>query len=104
MLFVLLANHTADNCPLACAATRDLLLETASEIPNLAQSNGVEIVSGPYVNREHTVVVVVRADTAEAVDRFLYETRLMQWNTIRILPSRTMEEGMAEIAASTPIF
>jgi uncharacterized protein with GYD domain len=104
MHFVLLAEHTAEVCPTSNATTRDLLLQTAPEIPNIAERNGVTIVAGPFVNREHTVVTVVEAERAESVDRFLIEARLPQWNRIRILPSLTMAEGMAEIQGSAPIF
>jgi uncharacterized protein with GYD domain len=81
-----------------------LLLDTAQEIPNMAQRNGVNLVSGPWVNREHVVVVVVEADRSEAIDRFIVESRLMQWNRIRILPSLSMEEGMKDIQQSTSLF
>ncbi|MEV4743659.1 hypothetical protein [Streptomyces sp. NPDC049555] len=104
MHFVLLATHTPDTCPTANATTRDLLLKIAPDLPNLAQKAGVDIVAGPFVNREHTVVVVVRSDKAESVDRFLMEARFPQWNSVRVLPSLTMEEGLAEVQAQTPIF
>ena len=68
----------------------DLLLKIAPDLPHLAQQAGVDIVAGPFVNREHTVVVVVRSDTAENVDRFLTEARLPQWNSVRVLPSLTI--------------
>ncbi|GGT84807.1 hypothetical protein [Streptomyces violascens] len=104
MIFVLLANHAADICPLANATTRDLILKTAPQIPSLAQSAGVELVAGPFVNREHTVVMVVQSDTAENVDRFLSDSHLVQWNSISVLPSLTMEEGLSQIQAATTIF
>ncbi|EST34785.1 hypothetical protein [Streptomyces roseochromogenus] len=104
MHFVLLATHTPDTCPTANAATRDLMLKTAPDLPNLAQKAGVDIVAGPFVNREHTVVAVVQSDKAENVDRFLMESRLSQWNSVHVLPSLTLEEGLTEIQAQTPIF
>ncbi|MFG3001637.1 hypothetical protein [Streptomyces sp. NPDC048340] len=104
MIFILLASHAADKCPLANATTRHLILETAPKFPQLAQSADVQLVAGPYVNREHTVVVVMRSKKAENVDRFLHESRLDQWNTIRVIPSLTLEAGLLEIEASTPIF
>jgi len=67
-------------------------------------SNGVTLVSGPWVNREHVVVVVVEADQSEAVDRFIVESRLMQWNRIRILPSLSMEEGMKDVQEAKSLF
>jgi hypothetical protein len=76
MHFVLIATHTPEICPTSNATTRDLLLTTAPDMPNLAQKAGVEIVAGPFVNREHTIVAVVQSDKVENVDRFLMDTRI----------------------------
>jgi hypothetical protein len=102
--FVLLAEHNADVCPMSNAKTQKLLLESGPQIPGIAQKHGVNIVAGPYVNREHIVVVVVEADQAEAVDGFLVESRIAQWNSVRILPSLPMEQGMEQVAGSNPLF
>jgi hypothetical protein len=104
MHFVLLAHHTADSCPTSNASTRELLLNTAPHIPDIAQRAGVKILAGPFVNREHTTTVIVEADKAENVDQFLMETRLGHWNNVRVLPSLTMEEGIEEVKTQTPIF
>ena len=50
--------------------------EMAPQVPGIAEKNGVTIVAGPYVNREHVIVAIVEADTADAVDGFLVESRL----------------------------
>jgi len=104
MHFVLLATHTPDTCPTSNSKTREVMSRIAPEIPNIAEKAGVKFVAGPFVNREHTIVVIVDADTSENVDRFLVESRLAHWNSVRVLPSLTMEEGMKEIEAATPIF
>ena len=104
MHFVLLAMHSADSCPTSNSKTRELLLKTAPEIPSIAEKAGVKIVAGPFVNREHMTVVIVEAERSESVDRFLLETRLGHWNSVRVLPSLTMEEGIKEVQAQTPIF
>lgn len=104
MHFVLFGVHNAEVCPTSNAKTRDLLLKTAPEIPAIAERAGVTIVAGPYVNREHTTVVVVEAEAAEQVDRFLLETRLAQWNTVRILPSLPLQEGLEEVREHASLF
>lgn len=104
MHFVLLATHTADSCPTCNSKTRELLLKIAPEIPGIAQRNGVKFVAGPFVNREHVVVLIAEADRSENVDRFLVETRIGHWNSVRILPSLTLEEGIKEVQAQTPVF
>jgi uncharacterized protein with GYD domain len=102
--FVLLATHTADVCPTSNSKTKELLLEIGPKIPSIADKAGVNIVAGPFVNREHTVVVIVEADKADNVDNFLVESRLGHWNNVRVLPSLPMEEGMKEVEAQAPIF
>jgi hypothetical protein len=102
--FVLLAVHSAEVCPTSNSKTRDLMLQTAANIPGIAETAGVKIVAGPYVNREHLTVAVVEADKAEQVDEFLVGTRLHQWNQVRVLPSQSIEEGMKDIQESTSLF
>ena len=104
MHYVLLATHGPEICPTANAKTRDLLLEIAPQIPGIAERTGVKIVAGPYVSREHMAVTVVEAATSEAVDRFIVDARLSQWNSVRILPSLPIAEGLADIMAQTPVF
>jgi hypothetical protein len=104
MHFVLLAEHSAEVCPTSNAKTKELLSQVGPQIPSIAEKNGVNIVAGPFVNREHIAVVIVEADTADAVDEFLVESRLVHWNRVRVLPSKPIEEGMAEVMGGTPIF
>jgi hypothetical protein len=76
----------------------------APQIPKIAEEHGVHIVGGPYVNREHTVVVIVETERVADLDAFLVAARLPQWNQIRILPSLTMEESMNELQTAETIF
>jgi hypothetical protein len=50
------------------------------------------------------MVAVVESDRAENVDRFLVESRVSQWNTVRILPSLPAEEGMKDVEDADPLF
>jgi uncharacterized protein with GYD domain len=86
------------------ATTKALMVEMAPQIPKVAEQAGVKLVAGPFVNREHTVVVIVEAGTSEDLDRFLVESRIAQWNTVRVLPSIPIEEGLKQVQASTSIF
>ncbi len=104
MHFVLLAVHSAEVCPTSNEKTRDLMLQIGPQVPEMAERTGVNIVAGPYTNREHMMVAVVEAEKAEDVDRFLLETRLHQWNSVRILPSLPIEEGMKDVQEGVPLF
>ena len=64
----------------------------------------MNIVAGPFANREHVVVVIVETDRAEALDSFLVESRLSQWNQVRILPSVPMQEAMQEMQETPSLF
>jgi len=68
MHFVVLGVHSPEVCPTSNAKSRALLLEMGPQIPKLAEQHGVKIVAGPYVNREHTTVVVAETDSAESLD------------------------------------
>jgi uncharacterized protein with GYD domain len=102
--YVVLSTHAPEVCPTSNATTKALLLEGAPQIPAIADKHGVSILAGPFVNREHTVVTIVEADRPEALDAFLVETRLSQWNQVRILPSLPMEAAMQEIEEGTSLF
>lgn len=104
MHYVIMGEHSAEVCPSSNAKTKALLLEVGPQIPKIAEQHGVTIVAGPFVNREHLTVVVVESDSAEAVDDFLVQARLPQWNAMRVIPSRTMAEGMKEITEAPSLF
>jgi hypothetical protein len=102
--FVILASHPPEICPTSNAKTKGLLLEMAPQIPSIAQKHGVNILAGPFVNREHTAVVIVETDRADGLDDFLVDSRLAQWNRVRVMPSRPLQEGLAEIQESASVF
>ena len=104
MHFVLLAEHTAEVCPTGNARTRQVLQEIGPQVPEMAQKAGVTIVAGPFVNREHVTDAVVEADKADDVDRFIVDTRLNQWNSVRVLPSTPMQQALAELESQPAMF
>jgi len=104
MHFVVLGTHSPETCPLSNAKVNALLLEIGPQIPNIAKQHGVNIVAGPFVNREHMTVVIVETERAEDLDDFLEASRLHQWNKLRILPSFSMEEGMRDLREATTLF
>jgi hypothetical protein len=104
MHVVLLASHGPEICPQSNAKMRELIVSRAPEIPALAKRLGVNLVAGPFVSHEHLSVVVVESEKAESVHQFILESGLAQWNSVRILPSVTMEQGMKELNALKPIF
>jgi hypothetical protein len=104
MHYVVLATHSPEVCPSSNAKSKAMLLEVGPQIPAIAEKNGVKLLAGPFINREHLTVVIAEADRAEDLDTFILEARLAQWNTVRVLPSHSMEEGMKEIVEGSTLF
>jgi hypothetical protein len=104
MHFVLLAEHSAEVCPLSNSKTKELLLSTAGDIPGIADRNGVKLLAGPFVNRQHMIVVIAEADKADNIDAFIHEARLDQWNQVRVVPSLPMEDAIKEVQDSPALF
>ncbi len=104
MIYVVLAEHAAHECPTANGRTREVMLKGAPEIPKVAQRLGVKILAGPYVNWEHVTVVVAECEKAESLFQMIAETGLAQWNRVRAIPSQTLEDGIKEIQRSKPLF
>jgi hypothetical protein len=73
------------------------MMQSAPEVPQIAEKTGVTIIAGPYVSREHVSVAIVEAKTGEDLDQFLMDSKLPMWNSVRVLPSVTMQEGVQEI-------
>lgn len=86
------------------ANTRALLLEIGPQIPKIAERHNVTIVAGPFVNREHTTVVITEAERSEDLDDFIVETRLNQWKSVRILPSLAMQAATGQIEEQAALF
>jgi hypothetical protein len=104
MHYVVLGTHSAEVCPTSNAKSKAMILEVGPQIPKLAEKHGVNIVSGPWVNREHLTVIAVETESAESLDSFILESRLHQWNTIHIIPSHDMAEGMKDVAEGTSLW
>jgi uncharacterized protein with GYD domain len=104
MHFVVLGTHSAEVCPTSNAKTKALLLDIGPQMTEIAEKHGVKIVAGPFANREHMLVVIVETDSAEALDNFVVESRLAQWNQVRILPSVPMEGAMQQLQEATMLF
>lgn len=104
MHFVVLGTHSAEVCPTSNAKTKALLLEIGPQMTDIAEKHGVNIVAGPFANREHMLVMIVETDRAEALDSFVVEGRLAQWNQVRILPSVPIQNAMQELEEATMLF
>jgi hypothetical protein len=102
--FALIAEHPPNLCPTSNAQTRQLLKEGASQIPQLAEQLGVEIGALRTFGPEHIILAVVEADDIDSVRNFALQSRLMQWNTVKINATYSIEEAVAMIDDVEAIF
>jgi hypothetical protein len=102
--FAVIAEHPPDLCPTSNAQTRQIMKEGAGQIPQLAEQLGLNIVTMRIFGPEHIILAVVEADDIDSVREFALQSRLMQWNTVKINATYSMEEALGLIDQVEPIF
>ena len=102
--FALIAEHPPDLCPTSNAQTRQMLKQGAGEIPQLAEQLGVHIETLRIFGPDHIILMVVEADDIESVRKFALQSRLMQWNTVKISATYSIEEAVAMVDEVESIF
>jgi hypothetical protein len=101
--FVVRLVHTSDQCPTANSKIRDRVAGGAAEIPALAERLGVKIVTGPLVlASEHESVAVVEANGVEAVNDFIQQSGLIQWNSVRVSMAEPLEDALGRMDLLPP--
>jgi hypothetical protein len=102
--FAIIAEHPPNLCPTSNAQTRQIMKEGAGQIPQLAEQLGINIVTLRIFGPDHIVLAVVDADDIDSVRDFALQSRLMQWNTVKIHATYSMEEALPLIDSQEPIF
>jgi hypothetical protein len=102
--FAVTAEHPPELCPSSNAQTRQILKESAGRIPQLAARLGVDIGTLRIFGPDHIILAVVEADDIDAVRSFALQSRLMQWNTVKIHATYSMEEALALLDDVETIF
>jgi hypothetical protein len=80
------------------------LKEGAPQIPQLAEQLGLDIITMRVFGPDHVMIAVIEADDIEAVRDFMFQSRLIQWNTTNIYPTYSVEEALAKADEMEPIF
>lgn len=104
MQFVIIAEHSPELCPMSNAKIRDLMKESATEIPSLAEKLGVNIITTNVFGPDHVIHTVAEADNIEAVREFVMQSRLAQWNRTRIHATWPLEEAMSKADELPTVF
>jgi hypothetical protein len=102
--FAVISEHPPELCPTSNAQTRQMMKEGAGQIPQLAQDLGVNIVTMRVFGPDHIILAVVEADDIEAVRDFMFQSRLIQWNTTKIHATYSMEEALERVETLETIF
>jgi hypothetical protein len=102
--FAVTAEHPPDLCPASNALTRQMLKEGAGQIPQLAEQLGVNIGTLRIFGPDHIILAIVEADDIDSVRNFALQSRLMQWNTVKIHATYSMEEALALLDEVETIF
>jgi hypothetical protein len=102
--FAVIAEHPPNLCPTSNETTRRLMKEGAGQIPQLAEQLGVNIVTLRVFGPDHILLAVVDAGDIDSVRDFVFQSRLMQWNTVNIHATYSIEEAMGLLDQVEAIF
>jgi hypothetical protein len=101
--FAVIAEHPPELCPTSNAKTRQMLKEGATQIPQLAEELGLDIVTLRVFGPDHVLLMVVEGDDIEVVRTFVLQSRLIQWNTTNVYATYSVDEAVAASALLEPI-
>ncbi len=104
MQFVIIAKHSPEHCPTSNSKIRQLMKQSGGEIPNIAKKLAVKVITMNVFGPDHVSLAVVEANGIEPVQEFTVQSRLIQWNTISIHATWTMEEALAKADELPAIF
>jgi hypothetical protein len=102
--FAVTAEHPPDLCPVSNAQTRQILKGGAGQIPQLAEQLRLNIITLRIFGPDHIILAVVEADDIDSVRTFALQSRLMQWNTVKIHATYSIEEALALLDEVETIF
>ena len=104
MQFVVVAEHSPELCPTSNAMTRDMMKQGAGELPALAKNLGVNIVTVRVYGPDHIILAIVDAADIEPVREFAMQSRLAQWNKVKINATWSLEEALEKADTLPTIF
>jgi hypothetical protein len=103
-VFVVVTTHTSDQCPVSNGKVRKLATSNPGAMQQLLQKLGIKMVAGPFVSIDHRGFAVVEASTVDAIWDFAMQSGLAQWNSVDIVPVKSQEAGLKEVASLQPIY
>jgi hypothetical protein len=102
--FAVLAEHPPNLCPTSNAQTRQMMKQGAGQIPQLAEELAINILTLRVFGPDHIILAVVESEDIDSVRDFALQSGLMQWNTVKIHATYSMDEALALVDKVEAIF
>ena len=102
-MFLILATHSPDMCPLTNSKVREHVLKIVPEWKSMAERLGLRFVGDPLVNNEHMVIFIIEASDMEALDEFINQSGMQQWNYVKTIPCTRMGDALKKYDEIRPI-
>ena len=96
-LFLQIARHTAESCPMHNEKTKKIFSDFMSKMGPLTKKHGIKVVGSWASMPEHLTVTVLDVPNPEAMIKFSMEPEVMEWvsyQTTENRPVMSMEEAM----------
>jgi len=105
--YAVIADHSPDICPGSNARSRARAMEGtgAENMQRVAAEVGLSYVLEPqHLDPSHRVIAVVDAPSIEAVNTFVFDTGLFQWNTVETYALTPIADLMARLMDVPTVF
>jgi hypothetical protein len=96
MLYMVIATHTSDNCPMINQAVKNKVFAGVQK--SLEISKALRITQqGSWTNLlSHKIYNIVDAPDAHAITQWLNDCLMLDWNTVTVEPILPTQEIMAK--------
>jgi Domain of unknown function (DUF3303) len=97
MLFMIMAKHSPESCPMINTVSREKLISSNQRSGEVAKALGVNILGTWADMPAHLIFMLVDAPKPEALSKMAVELHLVDWNTSVTHPVVTMQDAMAQL-------
>jgi hypothetical protein len=95
MLYMVIATHTPDNCPMTNKVSMEKMVSGTKNMDKVAKALGITIQGSWTDMPAHTIYMLIEAPKAEALGQMAMELHLIDWNTSVAHPVITMQEALS---------
>jgi hypothetical protein len=98
MLYMAVATHSPEICPVHNKATRDKMMVDYRRMEEVGKKLNITNQGSWTFMPGHIMYLLMDAPNAHVVGQAMMELGIMNWNTVVINPVVDMKEGMAKLA------